>query len=53
MLEQVRKPTYAATEVILLEEVCEKAVLAEGVAALESDWLHEHLEADGAGELPS
>jgi len=39
--------------VILLEEVCEEAVLAECVTTLESDWLHEHLEADGAGELPS
>ena len=43
MLEDVFESANAATEVTLFQNVCEEAVAAEGVAALQSNRLHKHL----------
>lgn len=51
VLQDVLKAADSAAQVTLLEDVGEKAVPAESMAALQSHGLHERLQTDGTAEL--
>ena len=51
MLEHVFKAANPAAKVTLLEDVGQKAMAAKSVPTLQSNWLDEHLQANGTAEL--